>query len=84
LFVCIYIIYLSSYLHCNYLFISLFHFLFIKANIKKHDTKDKEMICIIIVGDMVISLIVYIYIIYYTSYLVCMLYKANRRDLRDR
>jgi len=46
----------------NYFFISLFHFLFIKANIKKHDTKDKEMICIIIVVDMIISLIgLYIY-----------------------
>jgi len=39
----------------NYFFISLFHFLFIKANIRKHDTKDKEMICIIIVGNIVIS-----------------------------
>ena len=42
------------------------------------------MICIIIVGDIVISLIDYIYIIYYTSYLDCKLYKANRRDLRGR
>ena len=42
------------------------------------------MICIIIVGDIVISLIVYIYIILLMSYLVCKLYKANRRDLRGR
>ncbi len=40
-----------------YLFISLFHFLFIKAYIRKHDTKDKEMIWIIIVEVIMIRLL---------------------------
>ena len=47
-----------------------------RANIKKNDIKDKAISCIVIVA-IGISLIDYIYIIYYMSYLLCGLYCVN-------